>query len=154
MYVTQVTGREVKDGQFSTDAQKSAAWGDKGQDLVNKYRVEKGLAPLEWLDSLHAQAFNHCQQMQTDGIISHDGSDARWTEIQSWYVGVRGFAENVAYNMDDPIENAVETAVTQWIESPGHEANMTGDFNEAGMGVYQKEGTREVYLTQIFINNP
>lgn len=60
----------------------------------------------------------------------------------------RQVAENVAYNFgySDPVEQAVEG----WIESPGHEQNMSGNYEISGMGIaVNAEG--EYYFTQLFV---
>jgi uncharacterized protein YkwD len=46
----------------------------------------------------------------------------------------------------DPVTQAVEG----WIDSPGHHANIKGNFDLTGIGVVKNE-QGEYYLTQLFV---
>jgi uncharacterized protein YkwD len=116
-------------------------------NLVNKYRQSKNLPPLEIDPVISAQAKAHSEQMAKAGSISHDGFSERTDSISQTIV-YRKAAENVAYNMGYGQPDLV--AVQGWIESPGHQNNMTGRFDLTGIGVV-KNAKGEYYFTQIFI---
>lgn len=117
-------------------------------EQVNQYRASLGLNSLELNEDISKAARIHSQNM-AQGIVafSHDGFEQR-VEVISSTIPYRRIAENVAYNQgyDDPVTVAVEG----WIDSPGHQQNMTGDFNLTGVGV-AKNDAGEYYFTQIFI---
>jgi len=41
-------------------------------------------------------------------------------------------------------------AVKGWINSPGHQKNMVGDYNLTGIGI-AKNNVGEYYFTQLFV---
>lgn len=117
-------------------------------DQVNAYRQRQGLSPLELDERLSAIARRHSQDMASGEVpFSHDGVEDRYEAIGE-LISYGQVAENVAYNFghSDPVEQAVDG----WIESPGHERNMTGDYELSGMGIaINAEG--EYYFTQLFV---
>jgi uncharacterized protein YkwD len=117
-------------------------------DQVNAYRQRQGLSPLELDERVSAIARRHSQDMASGEVpFSHDGVEDRYEAIDQ-LISYRQVAENVAYNFghSDPVRQAVEG----WIESPGHEQNMTGDYEISGMGIaVNAEG--EYYFTQLFV---
>lgn len=117
-------------------------------EQVNAYRQRQGLSPLELDERVSAIARRHSQEMASGEVpFSHDGVEDRYEAIDS-LISYRQVAENVAYNFghSDPVRKAVEG----WIESPGHEQNMTGDYEISGMGIaVNAEG--EYYFTQLFV---
>ncbi|TVR12663.1 MAG: CAP domain-containing protein [Phormidium sp. GEM2.Bin31] len=117
-------------------------------DQVNAYRQRQGLSPLELDERISAIARHHSQKMASGEVpFSHDGIEDRYEAIKD-VMPYRQVAENVAYNFgySDPVEKAVEG----WIESPGHEQNMSGDYEISGMGIaVNPEG--EYYFTQLFV---
>jgi len=115
---------------------------------VNQYRQKRGLPPLILDPRISEQARIHSQDMAKGKVpFSHDGFDQRVKTI-GIYITYSKAAENVAYNQGygDP----ATVAVDGWIKSPGHQKNMVGDFNLAGMGV-AVNNKGEYYFTQIFI---
>lgn len=114
---------------------------------VNSYRVSKGLTPLTLATVITAQARIHSGNMAAGRTaLDHEGFEARVTEI-SKTIALTNSGENVAFNMgfDDPATKAVQ----DWLNSPGHKANIEGNFNLTGIGV-QKNAKGEYYFTQIF----
>ena len=45
------------------------------------------------------------------------------------------FAENVAMNMVEPISDAMDYVVQQWINSEGHRSNIVGNFKYSAVAV-------------------
>ena len=115
--------------------------------LINQYRADKGLAPLSQSDVITTQARKHSGDM-ADGSVpfSHDGFDDRVTAIRQ-QPSISGAGENVA--MNSGYSDPAQTAVSGWIKSDGHRANIEGDFDLTGIGVSQSR-SGAYFLTQIF----
>jgi uncharacterized protein YkwD len=102
------------------------------------------LPALSWNQKLHDIATGHCVNMAEGRCpVGHDGFNLRHQQVTFY---VRSFAENVAYNFGHP--DPVQTAVTGWINSPGHRKNLLGNFNICGIAVYCYYG--KFYFTQLF----
>lgn len=115
--------------------------------LVNKYRQSRNLPPLEIDPAISATARAHSEKMAANRHMTHDGFHER-TESISQTIVYRKAAENLAYNMGYGQPDLV--AVQGWIESPGHQKNMTGQYDLTGIGISQN-AKGEYYFTQIFI---
>lgn len=114
---------------------------------INDYRATKGLPPLQFESNFADIARVHSNNM-ADGSVpfGHDGSTDRYAQMQTYYTLI-ALAENVAFNQghSDPVTIAVQG----WIDSPGHEANMTGDYDLTGIGIAENS-SGEVYFTHLF----
>ena len=115
---------------------------------INQYRKSKNLPPLKWHNSIAQQAALHAQKMANGkATFSHDGFKER-VEVISQEIQLKSAAENIANNLG--YSNPGEKAVEGWINSPGHQKNMVGDYNLTGIGIAQNsEGM--YYFNQIFI---
>ena len=84
-----------------------------------------------------------------DGVVSfgHAGAQARVDQISLTITWVSA-GENVAWNQG--YAQPADTAVENWIASPGHHSNMIGNFNKTGIGVALSSNGK-YYFTQIFI---
>lgn len=116
-------------------------------NLVNKYRQTKNLPPLTIDPAISAEAKAHSEQMARSGNMSHDGFNDRVASVSKTIV-YRSAAENVAYNMGYGKPELV--AIQDWIESPGHQHNMVGQYDLTGIGV-AKNARGAYYFTQIFV---
>ncbi|MBW4563624.1 MAG: CAP domain-containing protein [Mojavia pulchra JT2-VF2] len=113
---------------------------------INQYRASLGLPALARNSSIDAQARIHSQNMASGQVaFGHQGFATR---IQATGIAYRAAAENVAKNRgySDP----VAVAVRGWLNSPGHLANIKGNYNLTGVGV-ARNSRGEIYFTQIFI---
>lgn len=121
-------------------------------ELVNSYRVEQGLLPLEASEIIGEVSRAHSQDM-LDGRVAfgHDGFDERVDAVMEEMALVFA-AENVAYT--EGYGDAASVAVEGWINSPGHQQNMVGDFDLGGVGVARSEDGRTLYFTHIFALTP
>ncbi len=64
-------------------------------------------------------------------------------------IRLKGIAENVGIN-NYPLSRTVRAAVTGWLESRGHKANIEGRYDVTGVGIVRD--TRGTYFyTQIFV---
>ena len=115
---------------------------------VNQYRQSQKLPALKWDNNIAQQSRIHAQKMASgEATFSHDGFQERVQVIQQ-QIPLKSAAENLANNFgyDNPGEKAVEG----WINSPGHQKNMIGDYDLTGIGIAKNsEGT--YYFNQIFI---
>ena len=117
---------------------------------VNAYRSSKGLACLQWSESVAEQARQHSRDMASGATaFGHDGFDARMHELAKTITWT-GVAENVfmLLNLSDP----AAVAVGGWIDSPGHRQNIEGDYDLTGIGVARAENG-SLYFTQIFVKS-
>jgi len=126
-------------------------------DYTNKYRASKGVAALAWEPYLAELAVAHSANMANGTVpMGHAGfssPDAQWpiqrTQLIVTNLKARGAGENVAYNYEALPQAAATKVMDQWINSPGHEANMVNvKFNKMGVGVVK--GATVGKLTQVF----
>ncbi len=116
--------------------------------LINQYRASKGLPALRYNNSIADIALTHSRNMAAGTVeFSHDGFDNRAQAIAK-ILQISSAAENVAWNRG--YQNPVEAAVEGWLESPGHHANIVGEYNTTGIGVALNQDG-EYYFTQLFV---
>jgi uncharacterized protein YkwD len=107
--------------------------------LVNQERADRGKRPLKENEALTRAAGIHSRDMVSRHYFDHNspgGRDvvdrvmaANWTSRNSaWSVG-----ENIAWGTGD--YSTPRKTVIGWMNSPGHRANILGNFREAGAGV-------------------
>ena len=86
------------------------------------------------------------QSIAAAGRLSHDGFMDRAKQLMA--EGYGKVAENVAMNFGQ--SDAASVAVSGWIKSPGHQANMSGpSFTLTGVGVaFAADGS--IYFAQKF----
>ena len=116
-------------------------------DLVNDYRETQGLSRLEWSPVVAGISLSHSTDMANGAPFSHDGFEERADAISS-RIEIRAVGENLATNFG--FSDPVQTAVDGWIQSPGHHANMVGDYTHSGVGVAQSSDG-SFFITQMFI---
>lgn len=118
-------------------------------EQVNEYRRSQNLPPLTLNSAISEQARIHSQNMADSKVLSHRGFEERVDAIGQT-ISYRSAAENVATNLgySDPGNQAVEG----WIQSPGHQKNMVGNYNLTGIGIAITPGG-QYYFTQIFIRS-
>ena len=114
---------------------------------INDARAELGLPRLEPKADLDVFAGLHSRDLMTFGLHGHEGSDGRGfpERFQDAALPCRAAAENVASaaGLWDPA-----IFVEGWLDSPGHRANIEGDWQYSGVGVAIRG--REIRLTQVF----
>lgn len=122
-----------------------AAAADSGTEseflaLINSTRADTGLAPLEVNGGLQAHARNHTQDMVAAGDIYHS------TDAELAAAGGSGWSrigENVGRGQSP---SSLHSA---FMASPGHKANILGDYNYVGIGTDSAEGY--LYVTVVFM---
>ncbi|MEH1871074.1 CAP domain-containing protein [Nostoc sp.] len=113
---------------------------------INDYRASQGLPKLTSNSAMDNQARIHSQDMANGKVpFGHTGFPER---VKAIGIPYRSAGENVAYNQgySDPATIAVQG----WLKSPGHLANIKGNFNKTGIGVVSNS-KGEIYFTQIFL---
>jgi len=109
------------------------AWRDEVLDLTNAERLREGLTPLISCTRLHVAAQVHSDAMHEQGFYDHvnpyTGADpgSRAADAgYNWY----SIGENAYKSPQSPRE-----AVRGWMNSPGHRANILGDYQHLGVGI-------------------
>ncbi len=115
-------------------------------DLVNAYRMEKGLSQLDYMDDISRQAMDHNTHMLENNEVCHHDFPSRYTALVNG-VGAKAVSENVAFAY-----RSAEAVVNAWIKSDGHRINMEGDHTHFGISVKEDQDGKP-YYTNIFIRN-
>lgn len=99
--------------------------------LVNEVRDDEGLPPLAALQRCTLAAQEHAENMAKQGFFDHDAPEESWRERMARHrLNRAAVAENIAKTPSGP-----DSAVTLWVNSPGHYRNLTGEkYESAGMG--------------------
>lgn len=122
-------------------------------DGVNDERVDNGLAALTMRADLRSVARAHSQDMAARDFFDHTNPDGEGLDVRlaNAGIGYRLAGENIAWNN---FPNPADTAVTGWMNSAGHRANiLTAEFTHTGMGV-ASDGAGGFYFTQVFVQPP
>ncbi|MDZ7371984.1 MAG: CAP domain-containing protein [candidate division KSB1 bacterium] len=117
-------------------------------ELVNAHRSALRLPPLLWNETVAEQAVKHSRDMASGRVpLGHEGFEERFRAI-STVLSVQAGGENAAYNygFNDPSQ----AAVNGWLNSPGHRANIEGEYTLTGLGC-ARDAKGGWYFTQIFI---
>ena len=113
---------------------------------INNYRTSQGLERLTRNSAIDNQARIHSQDMANNKVpFGHTGFSER---VRAIGIPYRAAGENVAYNQgySDPATIAVQG----WLKSPGHLANIKGNYEKTGIGV-ASNSRGAIYFTQIFL---
>ena len=113
--------------------------------LINDYRQSLGLTRLEVINHISYKSEGHNEYMIEKQVMSHDYFQERSTNLIQ-VLGAERVAENVAYNYNTP-----ESAFSAWKNSPGHRANIEGDFTHFGISVSIDSETGRKFYTNMFI---
>jgi len=113
-------------------------------ELINAYRINEGLNPLNEHNTVKAVAYTHTDYMIEVDNVSHDNFFQRKQSLQA-NADANIVSENVAYGF-----NSAESVVNAWINSPSHKDNIEGDYTDFDVSAEQNnEG--KWYFTNIFI---
>ena len=113
--------------------------------LINEHRVSIGLNKLEIINHISFKSEEHNEYMITNNVVDHAYFQERSDNIIR-VLGAVKVNENVAYNFITP-----QSALNAWLNSPGHRANIEGDFTYFGISVTESSETGKKYYTNIFI---
>ena len=113
-------------------------------ELINNHRLSIGLNPLQNMDLIKSQTYNHTDYMVETQTISHDYFFERSNFLKK-NAGALKVSENVAYGY-----TSAEALVNAWIRSEGHRSNIEGDFTNFDISA-EKGSDGKWYYTNIFI---
>lgn len=116
-------------------------------DLINKQRTQNGLSPLKENSELQRVARIKAQDMVNNNYFSHTSPTygSPFDMMKSFKISYNAAGENIAGNSSN------SSAVTAWMNSPGHRANiLNSSFNQTGIGVVTGSKYGKIYV-QMFI---
>src|SRR3954466_10239217 len=98
--------------------------------LINSERARAGLPAVSWHDQVTAAATAHSVDQALMNRMSHTGSDGSDAGIRLTRAGFvwRAWGENVAAGY-----TSVQSVFDGWMASPGHKAQILGNFAYVGM---------------------
>ncbi|HVE92408.1 MAG TPA: CAP domain-containing protein [Actinomycetota bacterium] len=108
----------------------------------NGARADAGLTPLQWSSALADSARAHSEHMFESGGIVHSG-DLMGIAMAA-VPETRLAGENVGYS------SVPSNLFDAFMASPKHQANILGDFNLAGNGIYE-DSVGGYWVTVIFV---
>ena len=118
-------------------------------DLLNQYRMQNGLYPLQQANG-HLQAAANIRAAELAYLFDHtrpNGDDC-------FTVYAYSCAENIAAGGGyGGYQFGAEEAMNGWINSPGHNANMLNDFSSSvGISAFTQtvDGVTITYFVQLF----
>jgi uncharacterized protein YkwD len=113
--------------------------------LINDYRASIGLNKLELMNYVSVKSEEHDLYMIQNDDVSHAGFKER-ADIIMQTLRAKKVSENIAYNY-----LTSQSALTAWLCSSGHKANIEGDFTHFGISIRINPMTGKKYYTNIFI---
>ena len=114
-------------------------------DEINEYRVSEGLNALQVINHISFKSEEHNEYMIDNNVVNHDGFSKRANNIME-VLGAVKVGENIAYNFSSPA-----AALHAWKNSPGHKANLDGDYTHFGVSITINPETGKRYYTNIFM---
>ena len=114
-------------------------------DEINEYRVSEGLNSLQVINHISFKSEEHNEYMIDNNVVNHDGFSQRANNIME-VLGAVKVGENIAYNFSSPA-----AALHAWKNSPGHKANLDGDYTHFGVSITINPETGKRYYTNIFM---
>jgi uncharacterized protein YkwD len=114
-------------------------------DLINEHRVSLGLNPLQLINHISFKSEEHNEYMIARKVVNHDLFAERSENIIE-VLGAVKVNENVAYNFV-----SASSVLNAWLNSPGHKANIEGNFTNFGISIRVDAETGKKYYTNIFI---
>jgi uncharacterized protein YkwD len=99
---------------------------------TNDQRAQNGLAALTLDPLLNKSAQLKCDDMVAKDYWQHNAPDGTepWAFMQRAGVQYSAGAENLAYGF-----SGAGAVISGWMNSPGHRANMLGDYTNVGFGI-------------------
>jgi uncharacterized protein YkwD len=114
-------------------------------DVINDYRVSQGMNPLQIVNHISFKSEEHNEYMIENNVVSHAFFTQRANNIIE-VLGAVKVGENLAYNFSTP-----NAALQAWKNSPGHKANLDGDYTHFGISISINPETGKKYFTNIFM---
>ena len=114
-------------------------------EIINEYRVSQGLNALQVVNHISFKSEEHNEYMISKNVVNHDYFEARSNNIIQ-VLGAVKVGENIAYNFSTP-----NSALHAWLNSPGHKANLEGDYTHFGISITVNPTTGKKYYTNMFM---
>jgi uncharacterized protein YkwD len=111
--------------------------------LINEHRASLGLKALKTCAHATMKIREHNQYMMDQGEISHDNFDDRATYLKK-VEHSKKVGENVASG-----DRTAKAVVDGLLNSPGHKANIEGNYSHIGLAVTTSNENR-IYFGQLF----
>ncbi|WP_055446180.1 CAP domain-containing protein [Lacinutrix mariniflava] len=115
-------------------------------ELINAYRIDKGLNALSNHDLVKSQAYSHSDYMAEADNISHVNFYTRKSFLVN-NAGASVVTENVAFGFTN-----AQSVVNAWINSNDHRVNMEGNYTNFDVSAEQNDQGKW-YFTNIFMKN-
>lgn len=106
---------------------------------INRFRAQKGLAPLTRHGGLDRIAEGHARDMMRKRKMSHDGFRGR-AHVAEVSHGLSRLNENVMWGLGYEQADLAGIIVQGWIDSPGHRKNLLSDNEFIGVGISRDRG--------------
>ncbi|KAJ2398344.1 hypothetical protein GGI05_000152 [Coemansia sp. RSA 2603] len=119
----------------------SSDWRVEMLNSLNSIRASVGKPPLAISPGLNQVSQAHSAYQLALGRMTHNDATTLGSRVSSVDIKWSGISENVAAG-----QTSVAQVMQAWKNSPGHYANMIGDYDIAGFG---QSGN---YWTQDFVN--
>ena len=113
--------------------------------VINEYRVSHGLNTLEIVNHISYKSLEHNEYMIDNNVVNHDYFNQRAENIIE-VLGAVKVGENIAYNFSTP-----NAALYAWLKSPGHKANLDGDYSHFGISITVNPTNGKKYYTNMFM---
>ena len=113
--------------------------------IINNYRQSINLPTLLPINHISYKSEEHNEYMIENNVVNHAFFEERSRNLVQ-VLGAVKVNENVAYNYQTP-----QAALNAWLGSPGHKANIEGDFTHFGISVRTNPETGRKYYTNMFI---
>ena len=117
-------------------------------NLINQQRINNGLSELKVDTELQRVARIKAQDMVTNNYFSHESPTygTPFNMMKSFGISYTSAGENIAGNSNN------SAAVTAWMNSPGHRANILNDkYTHTGLAVVSSPKYGKIYV-QMFIS--
>ncbi len=104
-------------------------------ELVNTNPVKE----LIWSEVLYKSSFDHAEDIGSNGLIGHMGSDSSdLAERVERYTGWEGsIGENIYYGLSNPLEIVTLFLIDEGIDDRGHRKNiLNSKYKYVGIAVY------------------
>ena len=123
-------------------------------ERINVVRLQNGLSPLGYAgDRVREVARAYSERMLEEDFFAHQDDHGATAGDRLSMSGIdwRMVGENLLEDVGAPNGDAVvDDAVTAWLESPGHRANiLNAKYTETAVGLATRGG--RTYLTQLFL---
>ncbi|MEY2404160.1 MAG: hypothetical protein QOD38_1711, partial [Acidimicrobiaceae bacterium] len=147
--VTALTVLVISLGLALSSAPSASALSNDDQsmfDLTNQSRSQNGLGALQYDAALSSVARGWVSQMAGAGVLSHNGSLSSQVSSQVTNDWTR-IGENVGFGQaTSSLENA-------FMNSPGHKANILGDYNRVGIAT-MRDAAGTLWVVVDFVKGP